>query len=315
MTTIHKNTLVMGNNTIEPKTITAADGTVFASGQLLSYDNVTGTLVAYAGGNDVPGYILVNGFTMPAAGNSVQNVISKGNVNATLLSLPGGVTVDVPTTFDVVVPGDAVGEADAGNTGEAEITADPAIGGATKIGTYVITAKALVPGDAAGALGGETGNGTITAAPAVGANAKVGVYSIQLLGATTFTLTDPDGVRLEDGEVDVEYTNSHLTFTIAAGGTAFDNTDTGTVTVEQDGAIYSVVSPEGVILADAEEGVAYENDHLAFEITNDGADTVIGDFFTVVVDEGTETRTAAFSIREYLRAFGIYLLTAVNLYE
>ena len=52
------------------------------------------------------------------------------------------------------------------------------------------------------------------------------------------------------------------------------------------GGTFSVVAPDGNRLADAEVGVAYANDHLAFTINDGAADFVVGDAFTITAAEG-----------------------------
>lgn len=90
---------------------------------------------------------------------------------------------------------------------------------------------------AVGAEGADnTGDGTITAAPTVGSAAKTGVYRIVIVepGANvgTFVVEDPDGIQIGQGVVAAEYSDDHLTFTIADGATDFVAGDSFTVTVD-----------------------------------------------------------------------------------
>lgn len=78
--------------------------------------------------------------------------------------------------------------------------------------------------------GGNAGNGGI-AAVVLGPKAQLGDYIVTLLGAGTFKVSTPNGNRLKDGVVDAEYAGDHITFTAAAGGTAFEAADVFTITV------------------------------------------------------------------------------------
>jgi hypothetical protein len=76
---------------------------------------------------------------------------------------------------------------------------------------------------AVGAVTG-TGGGTISGV-ALGTKGKVGVYSIVCsatgAGAGTFTVTDPDGIRLADATVGVPYVSSQIHFTLNDGAPDF----------------------------------------------------------------------------------------------
>lgn len=82
------------------------------------------------------------------------------------------------------------------------------------------------------ATGGNTGNGTITLVTA-GPDAKDGVYTIRMTAATTFTVSDPDGLALKPGTALGAYTSDAINFTLTAGGTPWAAGDTLTVTVDQ----------------------------------------------------------------------------------
>jgi hypothetical protein len=81
------------------------------------------------------------------------------------------------------------------------------------------------------ATGQNTGNGTIGAI-STGTGAKEGAYALRATGATTFTVTDPEGNALPNATVGTAYADAGLDFTITAGGTAFIAGDTFTLTVE-----------------------------------------------------------------------------------
>jgi len=94
------------------------------------------------------------------------------------------------------------------------------------------------------AAGTNTGNGTCTALT-VGAKARIGAYLLKFLTATTFTLSDPNGVSLPNG-VNGAYTDAQINFTITAGGTAFVAGDTFTITVAAGSGKWAQVNPSGV---------------------------------------------------------------------
>ncbi|MCK7579302.1 MAG: head decoration protein [Chromatiales bacterium] len=98
---------------------------------------------------------------------------------------------------------------------------------------------------AAEAVTGNTGNATITAAPTVGAGAKPGVYRLTALSATRVMVQDPDGIALPNAIVGTEY-DTHLTFTITAGGTALAIGDSFTITVAAGSGHWTQFDPDGV---------------------------------------------------------------------
>jgi hypothetical protein len=91
-------------------------------------------------------------------------------------------------------------------------------GGATA-GTAVATAK-----------GTNTGNGTFGAIT-VAAPAQAGAYVVSFDAATTFTVSDPEGVEIGHGSTGTAFSAGGLGFTITAGGTAFAAGDAFDVTV------------------------------------------------------------------------------------
>lgn len=96
-------------------------------------------------------------------------------------------------------------------------------------GGFETAASANVAGIAGG---GNTGNGTISAGPTVTAGvAKNGAFTVELTGATTFNVYDPDGLQLKPGTTGTAYSDAGIGFTITAGGTAFVAGDTFTITV------------------------------------------------------------------------------------
>lgn len=75
-----------------------------------------------------------------------------------------------------------------------------------------------------------TGNGTIGSITPGTTTETAGPYTLVATGATTFTVTDPEGNALPNATVGVAYVNPEINFTITAGGTAFVAGDTFTLT-------------------------------------------------------------------------------------
>jgi hypothetical protein len=92
--------------------------------------------------------------------------------------------------------------------------------------------------------GTNTGNGTVTALT-TGLTAKVGAYALKFLTATTFTVSDPNGVSLPNG-INGAYADAQINFTVTAGGTAFVAGDTYTLTVAAGSGKWEQVAPAAV---------------------------------------------------------------------
>jgi hypothetical protein len=180
-------------------------------------------------------------------------------------------------------------------------------------GSPVVTAKA----------GGNTGNGTVSAVTPNTTVTQIGAYTVTLLGATTFSVTAPDGSVLNQGTVGTPYING-IAFKLAAGGTPFAAGDTFTVTTSLAGnpavaaggsnvgngaitgvkaitadtamlgdylvtftaaTVFSVVAPDGRQLSAGATGTAYA-DEIGFTITAGATPFVAGDSFTIGVGAG-----------------------------
>jgi len=63
-----------------------------------------------------------------------------------------------------------------------------------------------------------------------------------------------------------------------------------------DGGKFKVETPNGERLADAEVGVAYDNDYIAFEIVDGTTDFVTGDVFTVPIEAHTDAGKHVLSV-------------------
>lgn len=87
--------------------------------------------------------------------------------------------------------------------------------------------------------GTNTGNGTIGSVSA-GAGVQFGSYVLTATGATTFTVTTPEGSALPNATVGSAYSNSGIAFEITAGGTAFAAGDSFTLTVEETAGTYKL---------------------------------------------------------------------------
>lgn len=96
----------------------------------------------------------------------------------------------------------------------------------------------------AAAKGGNTGVGTCTALT-VGAKARLGAYTLTFLTATTFTVSDPNGVSLPNG-INGAYADLQINFTITAGSPAFVAGDGFTITVAAGSGKYAQVTPAAV---------------------------------------------------------------------
>lgn len=189
--------------------------------------------------------------------------------------------------------------ADPGNTGNGTVTIPALVGTSAKVGNYVLACIAVrgTPASIAGAVAdpGNTGNGTI-AAPTYGTATKAGAYILTcidatVLGSEIFSVTDPDGVRLQDATVGVAYNNAHIAFTITAGGIGFAVADFFTVTVVmQHGGLFELTDPDNntisdnILLPGTPGGtVAVTGGGISFTLTDGAVDFASGDFFSIPV--------------------------------
>jgi hypothetical protein len=99
--------------------------------------------------------------------------------------------------------------------------------------TTSLTDLVVLIGATAGGVanGGNTGNGTISAVT-VGLGAQPGGYAVLFSSATAYAVTAPDSTPAGTGVVGTQFTGGGLTWTIAAGGTAFVAGDGFAVTVQ-----------------------------------------------------------------------------------
>lgn len=168
-----------------------------------------------------------------------------------------------------------------------------------------------------------TGTGLMSAL-SFGPDVQVGSYVITLLATSStaaFSVVAPDGTALKNGAVGTAYTSSHLSFSIANGGTmtigdaytvvvtaggtpVLVGTGTGVVSAftlgqkAQNGtyrvqllatsatAEFEVIAPDGGKLKRGQVATAYASDHVNFTLANGGTMTS-GDYFNFVVANGT----------------------------
>lgn len=159
--------------------------------------------------------------------------------------------------------------------------------------------------------GGNTGDGTMGAIT-VGEDALVGDYVLEIVEAATnagrFSLVDPNGDRLDDGNVAAAYANDHLGFTLADGATDFAVGDKFTITVAAGSGKY-VLS-----LAAADDG-----SKTPVAITAEACDASAADKSCIVYFAGNfndrkvtfGTGHTAASVRDALAARGIFLHPSV----
>lgn len=168
-----------------------------------------------------------------------------------------------------------------------------------------------------------TGSGVMTELT-FGPDVQVGNYVITLTETSAtadFTVVAPDGTSLPDGAVGTAYTSSHLSFSIANGGTmtsgdtytvavtaagtpAIVGTGTGAMSgislgkLAQNGTYtvkvlttsatseLEITAPDGSILSAGKIGTAYTSDHVNFSVASAGTMTA-GDYYKLIVANGT----------------------------
>lgn len=98
----------------------------------------------------------------------------------------------------------------------------------------------------AAAPGANTGDGTLDGSTVVaGKDVQVGAYVLTAKTATKFAVVTPDGDALKDAVVGTAYSSSHIGgFTIIAGGAAFVEGDTFTVSVTQGDGEFVALDPD-----------------------------------------------------------------------
>lgn len=164
-----------------------------------------------------------------------------------------------------------------------------------------------------------TGTGVMSALT-FGPDVQVGSYVITLLATSAtaaFSVVAPDGTALPNGAVGTAYKSSHLSFSIADGGTmttadkftvvvtaagtpVLVGTGTGAVSGISLGKLaqigtyrvqvlatsatgeFEVIAPDGDKLKRGQIATAYTSDHVNFTLANGGTMTA-GDYFNLIV--------------------------------
>jgi hypothetical protein len=137
--------------------------------------------------------------------------------------------------------------------------------------------------------GANTGNGTVTGA-ALKAATKVGNYTLTCVAVAanggTFSVVDPDGVRIADAKVGVAYNTRQIGFTINDGATDFVLNDSFTIAV-------AAGSGKFVMVDDASVDGSSDKAAGDFVILADDADTT-ADVAAPAYQAGTFNKAAVF---------------------
>lgn len=172
-----------------------------------------------------------------------------------------------------------------------------------------------------------TGNGLMSAVrpgPDVLMGNYVLTCTAAAANAGTFSVVAPDGTALPSATVAVAYKSSHIDFLIADGSTDFivgdvfiiavtaggtpavvgtGNGTIGTISMGREtkpgtyrlqctaaaanAGTFAVVDPHGNRLLDATVAVAYTSEQINFTIADGSTDYIVGDYFHVVVAQGS----------------------------
>lgn len=144
-----------------------------------------------------------------------------------------------------------------------------------------VTIKKRTVSATASATSGNAGNGTIGTVTASGAGA--GDYTVELTGATAFTVIGPGGDTIGTGTIGDVFSGGGLAFTVTAGVTPFIDGDSFTI---------SVAIAAG---AEAEAGVDYIVTHYGIQIlagSSIGTAGIVADYVRLAAD-AVEVLTAA----------------------
>jgi hypothetical protein len=96
----------------------------------------------------------------------------------------------------------------------------------TVLGKYSVSAAAPVYAAAAGNTGNFTSSAVVESS-----GAQVGAYRIEFIAATVFTVYDPTGNFLGEGNLGTAFSAGGVSFTLTAGATAAVAGDNATITV------------------------------------------------------------------------------------
>lgn len=195
-----------------------------------------------------------------------------------------------------------------------------------------------------------TGTGLMSALT-FGPDVQVGSYVITLLATSStaaFSVVAPDSTALPNGAVGTAYKSSHLSFSIADGGTmttgdkytvvvtaagtpVLVGTGTGAVSAMSLGKLaqigtyrvqllatsataeFEVIAPDGEKLKRGQVATAYSSDHINFTLANGGTMTS-GDYFNFIVASYTAPEATLWdptAVTGAQEAWGV-LLSAVD---
>jgi hypothetical protein len=238
------------------------------------------------------------------ATTGIANAGNTGNGTVTAVAKLGDGKNLIPGNYNlectaIGVNGRAAGAVTPGtNTGDGTVTALAIVTGEfPEVGNWTLLCTDPNANGAKSAAGVKTGTGNgAMGAITPGTEAIEGAYiatciDASVSGSEIFRVIDPNGVRLQDMTVGVAYSNSHLAFTLADGGTDFIVGDYWTITVTiAHGSKFKLTDPNGVdvkddILLPGTPGgtVNVSVGGISFTITDGGVDFALNDSFTLAV--------------------------------
>ncbi|MHB0998206.1 MAG: head decoration protein [Armatimonadota bacterium] len=158
-----------------------------------------------------------------------------------------------------------------------------------------------------------TGDGVLGSI-SIGKEAKVGIYLLTCIAAAsnagTFSVVDPDGVRLKDATVAVAYTGNHVRFTIADGANDFVAGDQFSITVAAGSGKYKPVNSTNLDGSHTPECVLAEAVTVAADADSESAAYVSGEFNERALTFGGSDTVATHKVA--LMAMGIIVRPTVN---
>lgn len=202
----------------------------------------------------------------------------------------GGNSLTTVTTGTAIAASGATLAGGASNTGNGTFGAIT-FGPGVKLGAYRLSINQATTGTPAATSqpeGGNVGTGAMGAVtPSAGS--QIGDYQVILTatGATAaFKVVAPDGTIAGTGNVASAYNTGGLSFTLANGGTMTAG-DVWNIFVTDNGvATFTMRDPDGETRPNGTVGTAY-SDELKFTLTNGATKFVVGDNFTLTVNQAT----------------------------
>lgn len=136
-----------------------------------------------------------------------------------------------------------------------------------------------------------TGNGTFGTITVL-SPAEEGTYVLEMLSATTFAVTAPDGSELPEGATGGAYAQGGLNFTLTAGGTAFVQGDAFDINVSATGSGWAVYDPTATNGQETARGIALNDTDATAAACNIGLFTGPGEVNASELVWGTNVTTA-----------------------